>query len=275
MEITETRHLAVLDSITKLTPAHAGKVIIAASHGGRYAAYCAALGSVLAVILNDAGVGKDKAGIAGLDDLQAWAIAAACADYRSCRIGDGADMIRNGRISHVNALAAALGCQPGMTVASAAQALQLARQSLQQPALQTESRQILRADSQPMVIGADSVSLITAADDGLIAVTASHGEKLGALDHDGVKARPRLVSFHDAGMGKDGAGASRLPLLQQRGIAAVTVCAESARIGDARSCYETGVISCANARARELGMRVGLPLEQCITALLTGPTLME
>src|SRR6478735_12780320 len=56
----------VLDSITKLTPDDAGRVVIAGSHGGRYAAYCAARGNVLAVILNDAGVGWEQAGIAGL-----------------------------------------------------------------------------------------------------------------------------------------------------------------------------------------------------------------
>ena len=35
--------VSTLHSITKLTPAHAGQVVIAASHGGVYAGYCAAL----------------------------------------------------------------------------------------------------------------------------------------------------------------------------------------------------------------------------------------
>ncbi|MCR2157809.1 hypothetical protein NSX53_23745, partial [Salmonella enterica] len=82
----------------------AGRVVIAASHGGSYAAYCAARGRVRAVVLNDAGVGWQQAGIAGLDELQQWGVAAATADYRSCRIGDGADMARHGIISHVNGL---------------------------------------------------------------------------------------------------------------------------------------------------------------------------
>ena len=120
------------------------------------------------------------------------------------------------------------------------------------------------------MIGADSVSLLEAADDGLIAVTASHGERLAGLATDGVRATPRLVTFNDAGIGKDSAGIGRLPLLQQRGIAALTVSAHSARIGDARSCYEDGVVSCANARARELGCRIGAPLKSFIDALLAG-----
>ncbi|WP_454674302.1 hypothetical protein [Achromobacter pestifer] len=262
----------VLDSITKLGDADAGRVVIAGSHGGSYAAYCAARGKVRAVVLNDAGVGRQQAGIAGLQDLQQWGVPAATADYRSCRIGDGADMARHGVISHANALAQALGCRPGMTVAQAAARLAHSSPLPALPAPLRESRVVLQsaADGAPRVIGADSVSLLDSRDDGLIAVTASHGERLAGLLVDGVKASPRLITFNDAGIGKDSAGIGRLPLLQQRGIAALTVSADSARIGDARSCYEDGIISCANARARELGCRVGTPLKAFIDALLNG-----
>lgn len=251
----------ILDSITKLAPTDAGRVVIAGSHGGSYAAYCAARGRVRAVVLNDAGVGWQQAGIAGLDELQQWGVAAATADYRSCRIGDGADMARHGIISHVNGLAHALGCRPGMAVAQAAQRLAEADMAPSWPAPRHEARAVLAtaADGTPRVIGADSVSLLEADDDGRIAVTASHGERLAGLATDGVRPRPWLVTFNDAGIGKDSAGIGRLPLLQQRGIAALTVSAHSARIGDARSCYEDGVVSCANARARELGCRIGAP----------------
>ncbi|MCG2606804.1 MAG: hypothetical protein KBO60_27515, partial [Achromobacter sp.] len=236
------------------------------------AAYCAARGRVRAVVLNDAGVGWQQAGIAGLDELQQWGVAAATADYRSCRIGDGADMARHGIISHVNGLAHALGCRPGMAVAQAARRLADADMAPTWPAPRHEARAVLAtaADGTPRVIGADSVSLLEADDDGRIAVTASHGERLAGLATDGVRPRPWLVTFNDAGIGKDSAGIGRLPLLQQRGIAALTVSAHSARIGDARSCYEDGVVSCANARARELGCRIGAPLKSFIDALLAG-----
>jgi len=271
--------VVVLDSITKLLPAHAGQVVIAASHGGRYSAWCAGCGAgrgaVRAVVFNDAGVGWQQAGIAGLHDLQAWGVAAAAADYDSCRIGDGADMARHGRISHANALAVALGCQPGMTVQQAAQCLREARMAaLSLPVMplptRQEARQVLAcsADGVPQVVGVDSVSLVNEQDDGVIVVTGSHGECLAGVGSDGVRACPRLVTFNDAGIGKDGAGTGRLPHLQRRGIAALTVSAHSARIGDARSCYEEGVVSCANARAYELGCRVGMRLRVFIHALL-------
>lgn len=274
MEHSSTaREARVLDSITKLTPQDAGRVVIAGSHGGSYAAYCAARGGVLAVVLNDAGVGWMRAGIAGLDDLERWGVPAATASYRSCRIGDGADMARHGVISHANARAQRLGCRAGMTVSEAAARLAQAPANDGRPGPLQESRTVLQAgpDGTPLVVGADSVSLVDACDDGLIAVTASHGERLAGLQSDGVQASPRLVTFNDAGIGKDSAGIGRLPLLQQRGIAALTVSAHTARIGDARSCYEDGTISCANARARELGCRVGTPLKTFIDGLLNGP----
>ena len=266
------RDARVLDSITKLTREDAGRVVIAGSHGGSYAAYCAARGEVRAVVLNDAGVGWQRAGIAGLDDLQRWGVPAATASYRSCRIGDGADMARHGVISFVNALAQDLGCEPGMTVSEAAARLAHAQPNASRPTAIQESRIVIKAgpDGAPLVVGADSVSLVDAQDDGLIAVTASHGERLAGLQSDGVRASPRLVTFNDAGMGKDSAGIGRLPLLQQRGIAALTVSAHTARIGDARSCYAEGTISSANARARDLGCRVGTPLKTFIDALLAG-----
>lgn len=266
------RDARVLDSITKLTREDAGRVVIAGSHGGSYAAYCAARGEVRAVVLNDAGVGWQRAGIAGLDDLQRWGVPAATASYRSCRIGDGADMARHGVISFVNALAQDLGCAPGMTVSEAAARLAHAQPNAGRPTAIKESRIVIMSgpDGAPLVVGADSVSLVDAQDDGLIAVTASHGERLAGLQSDGVRASPRLVTFNDAGMGKDNAGIGRLPLLQQRGIAALTVSAHTARIGDARSCYEEGTISSANARARDLGCRVGTPLKTFIDALLAG-----
>ncbi|WYX16158.1 hypothetical protein WJ974_06580 [Achromobacter xylosoxidans] len=182
----------VMDSITKLRAEDAGRVVIAGSHGGSYAAYCAARGRVRAVVLNDAGVGWQQAGIAGLDELQQWGVAAATADYRSCRIGDGADMARHGIISHVNDLAYALGCRPGMAVAQAAQRLAAADMAPTWPAPRHEARTVLAAgaDGAPRVIGADSVSLLEAADDGLIAVTASHGERLAGLATDGVRPAP-------------------------------------------------------------------------------------
>ena len=57
----------ILDSVTVFPPEARGHAAIAASHGGDYAAYLAAKAGLKAVILCDAGVGRERAGIGGLD----------------------------------------------------------------------------------------------------------------------------------------------------------------------------------------------------------------
>ena len=73
--------------------------------------------------------------------------------------------------------------------------------------------------------------------------------------------------YNDAGIGKDAAGTSRLPALDARGIAAATVSSVSARIGDARSTYEDGIISRVNARAASLGLREGISAREFVAVL--------
>src|SRR5687767_10186562 len=101
------------DTITHLPPEASGAVVVAGSHGGRYPGYLAARAGLRAVILNDAGIGKDAAGIGALAYCQALGIAAATVAHRSCRIGDAADMLARGVISHANAVAQAVGLRPG------------------------------------------------------------------------------------------------------------------------------------------------------------------
>jgi hypothetical protein len=247
-----------LDSITRLAPVHAGHVVVAASHGAVYAGYCAAAGAVRAVILNDAGVGKDRAGIGALDWLDALGIAAAAADGNSCRIGDGADTIGSGVISHVNRTAAALGCAPGRPVADCANRMRAAELPSRPVPPRAETRFVARDEQgAPRVVVIDSISLVGAEDVGAIVVSASHGGLLGGDPTTAIKVAALAAVYCDAGFGKDGAGVSRLPALDRRGIAAATVSAESARIGDGRSVHAEGVLSCVNGTGAAMGVAVG------------------
>jgi hypothetical protein len=74
--------------------------------------------------------------------------------------------------------------------------------------------------------------------------------------------------FNDAGGGKDGAGFARLPMLDERGIAAATVSNNTARIGDGRSTYETGVVSHANETAKRLELREGMSARDAVARLV-------
>jgi hypothetical protein len=163
-----------------------------------------------------------------------------------------------GIVSFVNPAAAALGCMAGQPVRECAQRLRGARLSTAPVPPQAEARYVARNHpGEPRVVVMDSVSLVEAADAGAIVVTASHGGLLGGDPATALKADALAAVYSDAGFGKDRAGVTRLPVLDRRGIAAVTVSADSARIGDGRSVYEDGVISCVGAVAASLGIVVG------------------
>jgi hypothetical protein len=74
--------------------------------------------------------------------------------------------------------------------------------------------------------------------------------------------------FNDAGGGKDGAGYTRLPVLDGRGVAGLTVSNQTARIGDGRSTYETGVVSRINETARRLELREGMSAREAVARML-------
>jgi hypothetical protein len=129
-----------------------------------------------------------------------------------------------------------------------------------------EGRVLLRG-SQPQIWGIDSNSLAVIEDAGALIVSGSHGGLLGGDPATAIQPDVRAAAFNDAGNGIDNAGISRLPALDKRQIAAVTVSAASARIGDARSSWETGVISACNQVAMAAGAREGMRLSAFFTTL--------
>jgi hypothetical protein len=89
---------------------------VCASHGGTSSGEFALEVPLKAVIFNDAGVGKDDAGIAALEMLQKRGVAAATVAHTTGRIGDSLDMWENGVLSHVNAAAREAGLSDGAKV---------------------------------------------------------------------------------------------------------------------------------------------------------------
>lgn len=254
-------HLA--DTVTKVADKARGGVLVCGSHGGLYPGYLAAKAGVSAVIFNDAGGGRDEAGIGSLAYLEGLGIAAATASNMSCRIGDAQDMAARGRISHVNGLAAKLGVGIGEPCADAARKLEAAPPppgAVIGPV--SEARSLYPVPGQRRIVLIDSASLVLPEDAGQIVVTGSHGGLLGGNDFLALQVDAFAGVFHDAGIGIDEAGTTRLPALDRRGIAGVTVAGASARIGDARSVCEDGIISRANDAARRLGAIPGERLLQ-------------
>lgn len=257
--------ILVADSVTRLGLEHVGSVLVAGSHGGIYAACLAARAGLRAVILNDAAGGLDGAGIAGLAYLDGFCMAAATVGHATARIGDGADMARRGIVSHVNATAAKLGCAPGQACLTAAALLRAAALPPSLPPALAETRHLLLEASGINVWALDSASLVRPEDAGQIVLVGSHG---GGPPGSALKADCRAAIFNDAGIGIDDAGIARLPVLDRRGIAAATVAAASARIGDGRSMWESGILSAVNRRAAAVGGRVGMAAQDLVRLLL-------
>lgn len=107
----ELGKVILMDSITKVSRDDEGQVVVSASHGGSSSGEFALEVPLKAVFFNDAGVGKEDAGIAALQMLQARAIAGGTVSHLSARIGDSQDMWDHGVISHLNDAARALGLQ--------------------------------------------------------------------------------------------------------------------------------------------------------------------
>lgn len=261
----------VLDSVTHLTSAHRGLAAYCASHGGTYAGYFAAKMGIGAIILNDAGIGREQAGIVGLHLLDALGVPAAAISHASARIGCGTDGFKRGRLSFVNAAARQLGLEPGMTCARALQCMSIAKLTPSPaPAPLAEARfEIVRASNERIrVFGIDSNALVTADDVGHIAITGSHGGLLGDKAATAIKVDVACAIYNDAGFGADAAGISRLPALDARQIAGACVSCFSARIGDARSTYEDGYISALNETAAGYGGAIGQSCRAFVAAMV-------
>jgi len=251
--------VSTCDTATKFDERHRGAVVVCGSHGGAYPAYLAARARLRAVVLADAGVGKDRAGIQCLDYCRALGMAAATVDSTTARIADAADMLGRGRISHVNPIAASVGCEPGQPVREATEALAEAPLWSGEPPAYVEGRKVVRDEpGRPRVICVDSVSLVEPADAGQIVIGGSHGALVGGRPESALEVDALAALFNDAGIGIDETGASRLPVLERRGIAAGVVDVHSARIGDALSTYEDGALSRVNASAEKRGARPGM-----------------
>jgi hypothetical protein len=256
------RRVLLADSSTVFADLEPDDVIVCGSHGGTTAALFAAASGAKAVILNDAGGGKDDAGTSGLAALETLGLAAATVDYQSARIGDGRDTLAAGRISRVNRWAAAAGVRPGDQVAIAAERLARweAPADRVRPSTPAERESVVLAPGRPRLVAIDSASMIGPAFAGDVVVTGSHGGAVtyaGAAAGRGVKAAVAAAFFNDAGVGKDRAGVGRLPLLDRDRIPGGTVDYRSARIGDALDAYASGVLSHVNEAAKALGLEPG------------------
>jgi hypothetical protein len=269
----------LLGSVTDLTPSHIRSHVVVGSHGGEVTGRYALGYDVSSLICHDAGIGLEDAGVRALDIFDHVGKPAAAVDHDSARIGDAEDMLTRGIVSRANAHAYALGIHPHSRAADAYKAFQgidiSAVGLAEKPKLDNPFERhelVITASSvasfRTQIILSDSASSLGPADDGLIVVTGSHGGLPGNATGRAAKARPQFAVYNDAGIGIDKAGTSRLFVLDSEGIAAACVDAASARIGEAQSSYDTGILSVINKEAARIGAEVGMSLKDFIRILV-------
>lgn len=117
-----------MDSMSQVEDVDSGQIVVAASNGGKESGRLAVLAGCACAVFNDAGVGKDRAGIAGLTAMDEAGIPGAAVSHTSAEISDGMDTWNNGILSHVNDAAAAAGLVAGMRVRDAVRSLLDGRQ---------------------------------------------------------------------------------------------------------------------------------------------------
>lgn len=264
-----TSHIVTAPSSATAPPETAGAVLISGSYGGPYNAWHAVKKGARAVILNDAGVGLNRAGISGLDWLDGLGIPGATADCMSCHIGDGDHALAHGRISFANATALALGCRVGDTVRAATETLRTTpHRDIAPPPIEGGKRFVIsEASVQRRVLGLDAAPLLEPSDAGAIAITGSHAALFRGRPDNVISVALFAAFFNDAGVGLDNAGIARLADLDGRAMIAATVSAQSAEIGHARSSYATGVVSFVNETGRRAGLEPGQKLSDSIARL--------
>ena len=115
----------LMDSISYVDQDNHKDIIVSGSHGGTSSAGYGLDVKVGAAFFNDAGIGKNRSGISGLDLLQNACIIAIAVSHESAEIANCKDTYENGIISFINERAESAGIKADMTVKEAVDILRI------------------------------------------------------------------------------------------------------------------------------------------------------
>ena len=263
------RHVVAVDSAYHVDDVNRGRdVVVNASYTGVLPARFIAEKAPAGAIGLDCAVGPQGASIAGLWYLEACDLPAATVDVSGVVLGDGVDVWTHGRISYLNQPARDLGVAEGQSVETAARAM------LSGPAAApvtasavTNRRTMIEHPSGRRVVCTDSIAFGLPEDRGAnVLVTAGHTGRSAVPYLE--KVSPHAFICSDGGMGRDRSGVAALGVLNARGVAGAAVDARTARMGDAMSSWETGVISAVNDLARQAGATEGMSCQEVAELLV-------
>ncbi|MCK4830445.1 hypothetical protein KA005_82775, partial [bacterium] len=105
----EGRRIIVANSATSIDESNKNDVVVDGSHFGINVGKMALKAGILGMIGNDAGIGLDNCGIAGIKVLENLDIPAAAVSCMSAEIGNGTSTYEEGTISAVNEIAEKVG----------------------------------------------------------------------------------------------------------------------------------------------------------------------
>ena len=191
---------------------------------------------------------------------------AATVGHETARIGDGADMMAPGVITHANALAASLGVGPGQSCRDAAAA---ATGAARRPRAAGSARSGVPADRRGAAgLGA---RFRLAGRCPSTRTRSSSPARMAGCSAAGRRPRSNTMcaarSITTPGSARTRPACRACRRSTRAASPAATVSAASARIGDARSTYEDGIVSRVNARAAALGLREGISAREFVAGL--------
>jgi hypothetical protein len=271
----------LLDSLGDLQPDNTCSILVCGSHCGDNGTFAVKLKNcrVNAVFLNNAGIGKNQAGISGLTHYGDENILACAVYHNSAEIGIACDTWESGIISHTNYLAAEAGIQPGDSVQQAVvRIINLNNHSYSAQKTRNFESQIdekkeintkvdLKKQIQTQIDGVsitvtDSITFLNGSNTGDIVVCGSHGGV--SAGHYAEKNRLKAVFFNDAGIGKNNAGIKSLDSLSDAGILACTVDCMSAEIFNGQDVLENGIITVCNQLAKTRNIKEKMTVKEAI-----------
>lgn len=271
----------LLDSLGDLQPDNVSPVLVCASHCGDNGTFARKLKNchVKAVFLNNAGIGKNQAGISGLVHYEAENILACAVDCNSAEIGVARDTWESGIISHTNNLAVKAGIQTGDSVQEAVakiinlidlpSSIQINKhfESVVKEKQESTGKVDLQKQIQIQIEGVsitvtDSITFLNENNAGDIVVCGSHGGI--SAGHYAQKHGLKAVFFNDAGIGKNNAGIKGLDGLNDAGIIACTVDCMSAEIFNGQDTLENGIITVCNQLAKARNIREMMTVKEAL-----------
>ena len=242
-------------------------VLLAASYAGSSSLVFALRRGLRGVIAHEAGVGLSEAGISGLDLCEGFKIPAAAVATMDAGLSHGASMV-DARITHCNARASESGVRAGMGAFAACLLM------LKSPPGRTVDPPYV-VDPRLHLVAKTAAGSVYATDltfsikEQMPHATICGGSHCARVFADSIlKIRPSGAMANDAGMGRDRTGVEGLSILADHGIAAASVAAMSARIGNGLSTYNDGIISACNSVAQQKGVRVGMMAKDAAELML-------